>query len=74
MYLAGMQQPATFSSPHIHKMAELPNSALGNAFDEARALLLDRFSAVTLAELSADFHARMLASGMFPDKELTHAV
>ena len=53
---------------------EVVNSALGSAFDEARALLLNRFAAVTLAELSADFHARMLASGMSPDKELTHAV
>lgn len=36
------------------------NAALGKAFDEAEALLLERFGAVTLAMLSADFHARML--------------
>lgn len=50
------------------------NTALGSAFNDARALLLDRFAAVTLAELSADFHHRMLAGGMSADKEITHAV
>lgn len=34
------------------------NAALGQAFDEAEALLLARFGKVTLAMLSADFHAR----------------
>ncbi|MCV0396173.1 MAG: Rrf2 family transcriptional regulator [Rhizobiaceae bacterium] len=37
------------------------NAALGRAFDEAEALLLERFGAVTLAEISADFHARLAA-------------
>jgi len=35
------------------------NAALGSAFDEAEALLLQRFAEVTLASLSADFHARL---------------
>ena len=35
------------------------NAALGQAFDDAEALLLDRFGKVTLADLSADFHAGM---------------
>lgn len=35
------------------------NAALGTALEEAEALLLRRFSKVTLARLSADFHARL---------------
>lgn len=35
------------------------NAALGEAFDEAEALLLRRFGKVTLAQLSADFRARL---------------
>ncbi|MEM9623244.1 MAG: Rrf2 family transcriptional regulator [Pseudomonadota bacterium] len=34
------------------------NVALGDAFDAAEQLLLDRFEQVTLATLSADFNAR----------------
>lgn len=49
------------------------NAALNSAFQEAEALLLDRFGAVTLAELSADFHARMVASGKSVDLETVHA-
>jgi len=37
------------------------NAALDPAFRDAEALLLDRFAAVTLAELAADFHTRMAA-------------
>ena len=36
------------------------NAALGQAFDEAEALLLHRFGEITLAQLSADFHARLI--------------
>ncbi|RKF22386.1 Rrf2 family transcriptional regulator [Altericroceibacterium spongiae] len=39
------------------------NAALGQAFDEAEALLLQRFGEVTLAQLSADFHARLSQRG-----------
>lgn len=39
------------------------NAALGQAFDEAEALLLHRFGEVTLAQLSADFHARLAERG-----------
>ncbi len=35
------------------------NAALTDAFDAAEALLLARLGEVTLAQLSADFHARM---------------
>jgi len=35
------------------------NAALGQAFDEAETALLRRFGEVTLAQLSADFHARL---------------
>lgn len=40
------------------------NAALGAAFDEATARLLARFGEVTLADLSADFHARLTARGV----------
>lgn len=50
------------------------NAALDSALREAEALLLDRFGAVTLAQLSADFHARMVANGHSFDPETVHAV
>jgi DNA-binding IscR family transcriptional regulator len=50
------------------------NAALNGAFEDAEALLLERFSAVTLAQLSADFHARMVASGKLIDLENVYAV
>lgn len=49
------------------------NAALDGAFRDAEALLLERFGAVTLAALSADFHARMVASGKAIDLESAHA-
>jgi DNA-binding IscR family transcriptional regulator len=50
------------------------NAALDDAFEEASRILLERFGAVTLAQLSADFHARMLASGKTIDLETIHAI
>ncbi len=49
------------------------NGALNDAFEDAEALLLDRLNAVTLAELNADVHARMVASGKSIDLEIVHA-
>lgn len=49
------------------------NAALDRAFREAETLLLDRFGAVTLAALSADFHARRIARGGTYDLETIHA-
>ncbi|MBY0558331.1 Rrf2 family transcriptional regulator [Hyphomicrobium sp.] len=49
------------------------NAALDGAFRDAETLLLDRFAEVTLADLSADFHARMLASGKTIDLGTIHA-
>ena len=40
------------------------NAALDASFRDAEALLLARFAQVTLAELAADFHARMTARGV----------
>lgn len=49
------------------------NGALDTAFREAEALLLSRLGGVTLATLSADFHARLTArSGSFRT-EIDHA-
>ena len=49
------------------------NAALDDAFRDAAALLLERFGTITLAQLSADFHARMIASGKSVDLETVHA-
>jgi DNA-binding IscR family transcriptional regulator len=49
------------------------NAALGGAFDEAEDLLLRRFGEVTLAELSADFHARLAGIGGSLNPESIHA-
>jgi DNA-binding IscR family transcriptional regulator len=48
------------------------NGALNDAFQDAKTLLLDRFNAVTLTELSADFQARMVACGKSVDLEIVH--
>jgi len=47
------------------------NRALGHAFDDAEALLLVRFGEVTLADLSADFHAGMKKRAI-PSLESVH--
>nr|WP_145547671.1 Rrf2 family transcriptional regulator [Variovorax boronicumulans] len=44
------------------------NTALQGAYQQAEALLLARLGEVTLAQLSADFHSRMLASGRPPQQ------
>lgn len=49
------------------------NAALGEAFDEAEALLLRRFGEISLAALSADFHARLAERGGSPSLETNHA-
>jgi len=49
------------------------NAALNGAYLDAETLLLERFGSVTLAELSADFHARVVASGKSIDVETVHA-
>jgi len=49
------------------------NAALGRTFDDAEAMLLARFASVTLAELSADFHARLAAHKQSCDLETVHA-
>jgi Rrf2 family protein len=48
------------------------NVALGDAFNEAEALLLRRFGEITLAQLSADFHARMSEHGGAITVETSH--
>lgn len=42
---------------------EAVNAALNDAFAQAEAQLLDRFGAITLAALSADYHQRLTARG-----------
>lgn len=49
------------------------NAALGKAFDEAEARLLDRFGEISLASLSADFHSRLTARGGSATLEISHA-
>jgi DNA-binding IscR family transcriptional regulator len=48
------------------------NAALGRAFDEAEAVLLSGFGAVTLAQLSADFHKRLTVHKQSCDLETMH--
>lgn len=49
------------------------NAALDGAYRQAEDLLLERLGKVTLAQLSADFHQRMVA-GRHAKKEIQHAV
>ena len=49
------------------------NAALDKAFHDAEALLLSRFGEITLAMLSADFHARLVARGGPHRLEIAHA-
>ena len=49
------------------------NAALGQAFQDAEALLLARLGEVTLAMLSADFHHRLTVRGGVHDLETAHA-
>ncbi len=48
------------------------NAALGDAFADAEALLLHRFGEITLAALSADFHARLTERGGLPTPDTCH--
>ncbi len=48
------------------------NATLDEAFREAEALLLARLGEVTLAALSADFHARMSTAGHASKLEAIH--
>ncbi len=50
------------------------NAALEETFREAEALLLERLGQVTLAALSADFHARLAVRGGSLTLEQVHAV
>jgi len=49
------------------------NTALGQAFQDAEALLLARLGEVTLAMLQADVQARLVARGGVHDLEHAHA-
>lgn len=49
------------------------NAALGEAFEDAEALLLARFGEVTLAMLSTDFHRRLERRGGAHRLETVHA-
>lgn len=49
------------------------NAVLGQAFQDAEALLLSRLGEVTLAMLSADFHDRLATRGGVHDLENVHA-
>jgi Rrf2 family protein len=49
------------------------NAALDKAFHHAEALLLSQLGEVTLAMLSADYHARLVARGGLLHLEIAHA-
>ncbi|MGL5168797.1 MAG: RrF2 family transcriptional regulator [Afipia sp.] len=48
------------------------NAAMSDAFKDAEALLIDRLSKITLADLAADFHRRFAEAGCAG--EYNHAV
>ena len=50
------------------------NAAMDETFREAEALLMAQFGRITLAALSADFHARLAARGGDFNLETAHAV
>ncbi|RBO90945.1 Rrf2 family transcriptional regulator [Pseudochrobactrum asaccharolyticum] len=50
------------------------NAVLETAFHDAEELLLLHFGTVTLAQLSRNFHARLLANGISLDMETSDAV
>ena len=50
------------------------NAAMDETFREAEALLMAQFGRITLAALSADFHARLAARGGEVNPETTHAL
>ncbi len=49
------------------------NASLGEAFDAAKAMLLRRFAEINLAQLSADFHARLGERSNAATLENSHA-
>ncbi|WP_054422452.1 Rrf2 family transcriptional regulator [Achromobacter kerstersii] len=49
------------------------NKALDGAFEDAQALLMERFGGVTLAALSRDFHEGMVTQGRRIDFNAIHA-
>lgn len=53
---------------------EAVNASLDDVFEQAQQLLLDRLGKVTLAELSRDFHARMIERGQAYDPHAVHEV
>ncbi|MDH0866754.1 Rrf2 family transcriptional regulator [Mitsuaria sp. GD03876] len=53
-------------------VARAVNDALGNAVQEAEAVLLKRLGGVTLATLSQDFHRRMVETGHAPHRLEEH--
>ena len=61
---AALGEPALFAVGNRHDnpaclVEQAVNSALDGAFEAAEALLLERFAAVTLASLAADFRERL---------------
>jgi len=74
---AGLGEPELFAMGNRTEapgclVEQAVNAALDDTFRDAEALLLERFGAVTLAQLSADFHARMVASGKTINLETIH--
>jgi DNA-binding IscR family transcriptional regulator len=69
-------EPALFALGHRNEapsclVEQVVNAALGGALAEAEALLLDRFGAITLADLAADFAKRHAERR---SEKTTHAV
>ncbi len=60
-------EPAIFAMGHAHDspgclVEQAVNATLGSAFEEAEALLMERFAGVSLAQIAREFSARYPAS------------
>jgi Rrf2 family protein len=70
--------PALFAMGHRTEqpgclVEQAVNAALDTAFRDAEALLMSRLGDVTLASLSADFHARLAGRSRSRRTEIAHA-
>ena len=70
--------PALFAMGHRTEqpgclVEQAVNAALDTAFRDAEALLMSRLRDVTLASLSADFHARLAGRSRSRRTEIAHA-
>jgi DNA-binding IscR family transcriptional regulator len=77
VYIA-LGEPSLFAIGHRSEgptclIEQAVNAALDKELAEAHRLLMDRFGAITLGALSAEFHHRLVAQGVCINQVTTHA-